>query len=499
LNAIILSAGIGSRLNPLTNYIPKTLVRVANKPIIQYQIEALLNNRVENIIVCVGYKGNLVKEFCQKKFQGKKIIFVNNKNYNSTNNMYSLWLAKDYLTDDCFILNGDVIFDKEIIGGMQALKNSSVAIDIGTYNDESMKVQVNSGNRIIDISKKIEKNKAFGCSIDIYRFTKEDALLIKKELINYIEKEKRVNEWTEVLLQKLFKNRKVNPEVYDIKKLKWIEIDDYNDLNKAELMFNNKILNLSNKEIFFLDRDGTLLIDENEISGAKKFISTLIKKHKLFYVLTNNSSKTRGEHYKIFKKAGFDFSENNILVSTDSLIKYLKKKFICKIYLIANKTVSEYFRKAGFILTNKNPQAVVLTYDNEITYEKLKEFVFLLNKGIPYYATHTDIVCPTVSGFVPDIGTFIKVIEMTTGKKPLKTFGKPSKDMILPILINHQLEIDDAVIIGDRLYTDMELARNVGCDFICVLSGEAKHEEIENLKHSPDLIVEDIGKLVDYL
>ena len=105
MKAIILAAGIGSRLRPLTNNIPKCLVEVNNKSIIEYQIDAYLEAKVEEIIIITGYLSKHLVEFIQKKYKSENIKFIENKNYNDTNNMYSLYLAKDYLLDKNFILS----------------------------------------------------------------------------------------------------------------------------------------------------------------------------------------------------------------------------------------------------------------------------------------------------------------------------------------------------------------------------------------------------------
>lgn len=123
---------------------------------------------------------------------------------------------------------------------------------------------------------------------------------------------------------------------------------------------------------------------------------------------------------------------------------------------------------------------------------------YFINLGIPYYATHMDIVCPTESGFVPDIGTFIKTIELTTGKLPDKFFGKPEKICIKNYLGKDNMDIKDSVVIGDRLYTDIRLAQNMGMLSILVLSGETKEDyELSNIR--ADIVVNSVKDLIDFV
>ena len=137
-----------------------------------------------------------------------------------------------------------------------------------------------------------------------------------------------------------------------------------------------KIMNLksiSNRKIFFIDGDGTLTFDTKIIKGADNILERLKAKNYLFYILTNNSSKTEQEHLLKFKKAGLSVKKENILISTQSLIDYLFFKKIKNIHLLANINVTKYFKKRGFVVNAKNPQAIILTYDTEINYQKIKK------------------------------------------------------------------------------------------------------------------------------
>ena len=117
------------------------------------------------------------------------------------------------------------------------------------------------------------------------------------------------------------------------------------------------------------------------------------------------------------------------------------------------------------------------------SYNKLKIVSFLLQNDpqIKYVATHPDDVCPTNYGNIPDVGSFIKLIETTTGRKPEKIFGKPNIEILSPVISKFQKE--EIALVGDRLYTDKLLADSAGIDFILVLSGETTIEQTKLLNY----------------
>ncbi len=498
MKAIVLAAGVGSRLRPITNKKPKALVEINGKPILHYTLEALYNNEIKDVIMCLGYKATDIISFCERNFPQINFIFVENKDYEETNNMYSLYLAREHFDEDVFLMNADVVFDSEIITGMKKMKESCVGVDVGKYMEESMKVKVKQG-KITGISKTIDSLESYGSSIDVYKFREQDLKEIKLELETIIEKKQIRDQWTEVMLDSLFKQGKVLATVYDIKGNKWYEVDNFVDLAQAEMLFNTKISTLKNKKVFFIDLDGTLKLGDQVIDGSIDFLEMLQRKKKKFFLFTNNSSRTAKQYQEKFSQLGLSVDIENVLVSLQPAITYFRQNKIRKIYYVANENVSRYLLKQGFIFEDKSPDAVLLTYDDQVTYDKLKSCSSLVRKGIPYYATHSDVVCPTPDGDIPDIGTFIKLIEMTTGIVPNMVFGKPNKNFLLPILKDLKISPDDAVIVGDRLYTDIILGKNSNICSVLVLSGETKREGYEDSDVRADVIVPNIKELIGYL
>ena len=250
------------------------------------------------------------------------------------------------------------------------------------------------------------------------------------------------------------------------------------------------------KKVAFLDLDGTIYMGEALIPGAKEFLDYLKDKGIFFYFLSNNSSRSKADYVKKLSALGIYTDEEGIILSTDGVIAFLFERNIRDIYVVGTKSMKEMFIQAEFDIESPNPSFVILGFDTELTYEKLKTAALFIQNGVELIATHPDLVCPTPEGFIPDTGAMLALFEKATNKKPLKIFGKPNPEMITHILKKHNVSPENVVMIGDRIYTDMELARRVPCDFILVLSGETKKEDLAQIEEQPTLVVESVADLI---
>ena len=251
-----------------------------------------------------------------------------------------------------------------------------------------------------------------------------------------------------------------------------------------------------NKKVVFLDLDGTIYMGDALIPGAREFLDFLKDRGTFFYFLSNNSSRSKSDYVKKLVSLGIAAGEDQIILSTDGVIEFLSKKKTSNIYVVGTKSMREMFTRAGFDVDSRSPSYVILGFDTELTYEKLKKAALFIQDGVKLIATHPDLVCPTQEGFVPDTGSMLALFEKATNTKPVKIFGKPNPEMIAHVLKKHGATPREAVMIGDRMYTDMELARRVSCDSILVLSGETTKEDLARIKERPTLVVESVAELI---
>lgn len=254
---------------------------------------------------------------------------------------------------------------------------------------------------------------------------------------------------------------------------------------------------MKNKRCFVFDLDGTVYLGDIPIERTVNFIRTHWGTLDFFF-LSNNTSKSPETYIHKLNKLGIVAEAKHILSPITPLIMHLRKHKITTIYPVGNADFIRCLQQnmPEIIISEKNCQAVVLAYDTELTYEKLARSALLLqNPDIAFVATHPDLVCPTPEGPIPDVGSFMALYETATGRRPSHIFGKPETAVLEPIMQNYHKK--DMVMVGDRLSTDKKLAENAGIDFILVLSGEAKLEDLPSLERQPTLVVQDLGALTD--
>lgn len=256
---------------------------------------------------------------------------------------------------------------------------------------------------------------------------------------------------------------------------------------------------LKNKKLFLLDMDGTIYNENRIFDGTLNFLDSIKKIGGKYVFVTNNSSKSVKDYILKVKKMGIEVGTDEFFTSTLATCMVLKKQFNGQlIYAHGTKSFISELIDFGLNVTteyDKNAVAILLGFDTELTFEKLSTTSKMLcTTNAKYYATHPDFVCPVEYGFVPDLGSICFGLEKASGKKPI-VIGKPSPLMIYSAMERVNATSEETVVIGDRLSTDITSAFNAGVDSICVLSGEATLQDIENYPVKPTFVFNGIEEI----
>lgn len=231
--AIILAAGMGSRLMPLTKNTHKSLLKLRDKPIIREQIKILQKFGVKDITVVVGYK----KEQIINELQDS-VKFCFNPDYEKTNSVVSLWIAKDVMEgEDILILNGDLLVEPSIIKELiERESDFCTVVDFGKWNPEGYKVMIRN-NKVIEMDMNLKKEETAGEYAGMTKISKNKLKDTVRMLDKYI-REKRINDWYEDAFVSMIKEGH-EMDFIDIKGRWWVEIDYKKDLDKAREYFKN--------------------------------------------------------------------------------------------------------------------------------------------------------------------------------------------------------------------------------------------------------------------
>lgn len=260
--------------------------------------------------------------------------------------------------------------------------------------------------------------------------------------------------------------------------------------------FGRDTSDLRNKKLFLLDMDGTIYEEDRLFEGTNAFLSQIKENGGKYIFITNNSSKSVSDYVKKIGNMGIKSSEEDFFTSAQATVLHIKQKYPNKkVFCMGTKSLINELTQSGIEVTEEvDPTAeiVLIGYDTELTYEKLRRTSEMLIKyDVIYLATNPDRACPTSFGFAPDCFAMCEMLFMATGKHPYY-IGKPQPDMVNFVMQKYKCTKDETVIIGDRLYTDIATGINAGVTSVCVLSGEASLDDIVNGDVKPTYTLDSI-------
>jgi 4-nitrophenyl phosphatase len=253
-------------------------------------------------------------------------------------------------------------------------------------------------------------------------------------------------------------------------------------------------------EAMLFDMDGVVW-KSNVPTGDLQFFFAELHKHDVQYgFITNNGTKTIESVQNRLAKFGVPCEQNYILNSAIATASLLKERFPDggNIYIVGEEGLITTLAESGFIHQNTpggDIIAVVGGLDHGVNYDKLSIAATLIRNGVPFFGSNGDKTFPTPQGQVPGAGTILAAISAASGVEPIVA-GKPQPFLFNLMLKRMNLQPENALVIGDRLETDILGGLNAGCPTMLVLSGISTMDDISALGIQPDIVRKDIFEIM---
>ncbi len=266
------------------------------------------------------------------------------------------------------------------------------------------------------------------------------------------------------------------------------------------------MLDASKIKTVFFDIDGVLIHGSKPYPGAAGILKRITRSDRNYFLLTNFSARARGTIASKLKRMGLPVTKKHVLSSSFLLAQYLKEsqergnvpqlRGRPHIFVCGGQGIITEIRHAGLrcTISRKEPtnaSVVIAGIDKSLTYRKIAHAQKALMAGALFVVTNLDPTLPVEGGYLPGAGVTVAAIEMASGVSPVMIAGKPAKSAMLTALNVARCKPHEAVMIGDRLDTDIAVARNVNMPSILVLSGAHQRKHVTK-GNGPTLILKDL-------
>jgi len=253
---------------------------------------------------------------------------------------------------------------------------------------------------------------------------------------------------------------------------------------------------LKKKKGFICDMDGVIYHGNKILPGAKNFIEWLQKENKEFLFLTNSSERSPKELSAKLERMGLDVDEKHFYTSALATASFVALQSPgSTAYVIGEAGLINALYDKGISMNDVNPEYVIVGETRSYSYEKIEKAVMLVQKGAKLIGTNPDKTGPTEKGIMPATGALIAPIEIASGRKAYY-IGKPN-----PLMMRHALKklgtnVNDTVIIGDRMDTDIVAGTESDFETVLVLTGVTAENRVNDFSYRPKYILENVGEII---
>ena len=252
---------------------------------------------------------------------------------------------------------------------------------------------------------------------------------------------------------------------------------------------------LRSKKGFICDMDGVIYHGNKLLPGVKEFVDWLYREEKNFLFLTNSSERSPKELQIKLARMGLEVDESHFYTSALATAKFISSQAPgCSAYVIGGAGLVTALHDAGITMNDVDPDYVIIGEGNTYNYENILKAVNLVMRGAKLIGTNSDLTGPAEDGIIPACRAMISPIEMATGQKAY-FIGKPNPLMMRTGLRILGVHSEDAVMIGDRMDTDIVAGIETGLDTVLVLSGVTDHNEIKKFPYRPRLVLNGVGDI----
>jgi len=245
------------------------------------------------------------------------------------------------------------------------------------------------------------------------------------------------------------------------------------------------------------DMDGVLVHEDVALPGGPEFIAKLREEEVPFQILTNNSIYTPRDLAARLRVSGIDVEEDAIWTSALATATFLSDQIPGgSAYAIGEAGLTTALYEKGYILTDVNPDYVVLGETRTYSFEAITRAIRLIGNGARFIATNPDVTGPSGQGPLPATGSVAALITAATGRKPYFV-GKPNPVMIRTALNRIVAHSEQTAMIGDRMDTDIVSGMEAGLRTFLVMSGSTRAGDVERFPYRPSEVHENVGALVE--
>lgn len=252
-------------------------------------------------------------------------------------------------------------------------------------------------------------------------------------------------------------------------------------------------------ECWLTDMDGVLVHENQAVEGASELIRRWVDTSRRFLVLTNNSIYTPRDLRARLKASGLDIPEENIWTSALATAQFMKAQLPHgRAFVIGEAGLTTALHEAGFILTDQNPDFVVLGETRTYSFEAITRAIRLIGEGARFIATNPDATGPSKDGPIPATGAIAALISKATNREPY-VVGKPNPMMFRSAMNQIEAHSETTAMIGDRMDTDIIAGMEAGLHTLLVLTGITQREDIDAYPFRPDQVMDSVADLIPHI